>query len=261
MAVQSLFSWLKGSKGSRQVSPKYHLDRRSVLRLEPLEDRSVPATFTVNTALDTVVAGDGKQSLREAITRANDLAGADVIVVPAGVFTITNAGAGENGNATGDFDITDAVTIRGVGAGKTVIDGQQLDRVFDISGTAASSIKVVLQGLTARNGKVTNEGGGGIRVANADLVLRDCAVNGNRASLNGGGISNAAAPEAENVTLIRTTVARNIASESGGGIYVFGAIHSPPGTVHPPQRRLFFGGGGASAATPAFSARAAPRRR
>ena len=71
---------------------------------------------------------DGKRSLREAITAANTLAGADVIVLPAGVFKIALAGAGEDGNATGDFDITGAVTIRGAGAGLTIIDGQQLDR-------------------------------------------------------------------------------------------------------------------------------------
>ena len=119
---------------------------------------------------------DGKRSLREAITAANTLAGADVIVLPAGVFKIALAGAGENGNATGDFDITGAVTIQGAGAGLTIIDGQQLDRVFDVVGTAPSSIKVVLQGLTVRNGNVTGDGGG-IRVGNADLVVRDCVVD------------------------------------------------------------------------------------
>ena len=136
---------------------------------------------------------NGKLSLREAITKANTTAGADVIVLPAGVFKITLAGAGEDANVTGDFDITDTLTIQGAGAGLTIIDGQQLDRVFDVLGTAPSSIKVVLQGLTVRNGNVTGHGGG-IRVGNADLVVRDCVVTGNRASGNGGGISNATRP-------------------------------------------------------------------
>ena len=63
------------------------------LRLESLEDRSVPSTFTVNTTLDDVTAANGKFSLREAISKANANAGADVIVLPAGVFKITQAGA------------------------------------------------------------------------------------------------------------------------------------------------------------------------
>ena len=164
-----------------------------------------------------MIPADGKLSLREAITVANTTAGADMIVLPAGVFKITLAGAGENGNATGDFDITGTVTIRGAGAGLTIIDGQQLDRVFDVAGTAPSSIKVVLQRLTVRNGNVTGHGGG-IRVGNADLVVRDCVVTGNRASAAGGGISNGAAPGTGNVTLVRTTVARNVAGTNGGGI-------------------------------------------
>ena len=127
----------------------------------------------MNTTLDDVIPGNGKQSLREAITRANTTPGADAIVLPAGVFKITVAGAGEDGNLTGDFDITGTVTIQGAGAGLTIIDGQQLDRVFDVIGTAPSSIKVVLQGLTVRNGNVTGDGGG-VQVGNADLVVRDC---------------------------------------------------------------------------------------
>ena len=158
------------------------------LRLEHLEDRSVPSTLTVNTTLDDVTPANGKFSLREAITKANATTGADTIVLPAGVFKITQSGAGEDGNLTGDFDITDAVTIQGAGAGVSIIDGQQLDRVLEVLGSGPSSINVVLQSLTARNGNVTGSGGG-IQVANADLVIRDCAVSGNSASLQGGGIS------------------------------------------------------------------------
>ena len=47
-----------------------------------------------------------KRSLREAITRANRNAGADVIVVPAGVFKLTIRGPDEDGNLTCDFDST-----------------------------------------------------------------------------------------------------------------------------------------------------------
>ena len=57
------------------------------------------------------------------------------IPVRAGVYKITLPGAGENANATGDFDITNPLTIIGQGANATAIDGGQLDRVFDVIGT------------------------------------------------------------------------------------------------------------------------------
>jgi predicted outer membrane repeat protein len=193
--------------------------RPARLALQPLEDRSVPATFNVTTTLDVFDPTDGKRSLREAITAANNLAGADVIVVPAGVFKVALAGAGEDANLTGDFDVTDTVTIRGAGAGLTAIDGQQLDRVFDVSDTAPGSITVVLEKLTVRNGNVTGHGGG-VQVGNANLVVRDAAVTGSRASLTGGGVSNGAAPGTGNVTLVRTTVGRNLAGTEGGGLSV-----------------------------------------
>src|SRR4051794_34538736 len=49
------------------------------LRLETLEDRCVPATFTVTTLADTVDANPAVTSLREAITAANSQAGDDSI--------------------------------------------------------------------------------------------------------------------------------------------------------------------------------------
>src|SRR4051812_16946911 len=157
--------------------------------IECLEDRAVPATFTVTTTLD-VVAADGKLSLREAINAANANPGADAIILPAGAFRLTRPGA-DNTNVGGDLDVTGSTLLRGAGAGVTVIDGQRLDRVFDILGTAPSSIQVTFQGLSVRNGQVDAGGGGGIRVGNADLLVQDCSVSGNRTAGDGGGISNA----------------------------------------------------------------------
>jgi parallel beta-helix repeat protein len=206
--------------------------------LEPLEDRTTPSTFTVTSKLDVVDPADGKLSLREAITAANGHAGADVIVVPAGVYKIALAGAGESGNATGDFDITDAVTIAGAGAGATIVDAQQKDRVFEVSGSGP----VVIAGLTIRNGLVTGGpgDGGGIRAVFADLVVRDCAVVGNRASGFGGGISNDSLTGTGNVKVVRTTVARNVSGMDGGGIF----LHNSVLTVTNSTIRLNVAGGG-----------------
>jgi len=194
--------------------------RSARLHLEHLEDRAVPATFTVNTTFDDIMPANGKFSLREAISKANATAGADIIVVPAGVFKIGLGGVGEDGNLTGDLDVIGAVTIQGAGAGLTVIDGQQIDRVFDVIGSGPHSIKPVLQAMTVRGGNATGDGGG-IQVANADLVMRDCAVAGNRASLTGGGIAGLVG--SPTVKLVRTTLARNAVEFDGGGVHAITA--------------------------------------
>src|SRR5207244_11489160 len=104
------------------------------LRLECLEDRTVPSTFLVTTTLDELTPGDGKLSLREAISAANNHAGPDTIILPPGAYRIAIDGAGENGNLSGDFDVTDDLTIRGPGPRLAVIDAQQKDRLFELIG-------------------------------------------------------------------------------------------------------------------------------
>src|SRR5262245_62490994 len=72
-------------------------------RLEPLEDRLAPATFTVRNTNDS-----GADSLRQAIIDANAASGADTIAFDGTVFntpqTITLT--------SGELDISDDVTMR-----------------------------------------------------------------------------------------------------------------------------------------------------
>src|SRR5215216_4717200 len=91
------------------------------------------ATYSVTKTADTAVgACDSDCSLREAIIAANAAPGADTITLPAGTFTLTRAGAGEDAAATGDLDIAGDLTIAGKGAGTTIIDGGGIDRVVDV---------------------------------------------------------------------------------------------------------------------------------
>src|SRR5207245_5460167 len=58
----------------------------------------------------------------------------------AGNYKITLAGANEDRNATGDFDILGKagggdLTIQNTSGGKVVVDGNHLDRVFNINPT------------------------------------------------------------------------------------------------------------------------------
>ena len=94
--------------------------RRLRPSLEGLEGRVTPSTFHVNTILDTVAVNlktgtdaNGHVSLRSAIMAADSQGGSNKILLPAGTFTLTIAGAGEDNDATGDLDIKANVAIQG----------------------------------------------------------------------------------------------------------------------------------------------------
>src|SRR5690349_21383880 len=81
------------------------------------------ATFNVTTTADLTGATCGATcSLRQAVGAANAAAGADTIALPAGTFTLTQAGVDDT-NAAGDLDITSSLTISGAGAGRTTVNG------------------------------------------------------------------------------------------------------------------------------------------
>ena len=94
---------------------------------------------------------------------------------------MTIAGANENNAATGDLDIRGNVTIKGAGAGQTIVDGNNLDRVFDIfSGT------VSISGLTIEHGRAL-AGGGGLLNEGGKVTLTNVTVLNNVAfGLDGG---------------------------------------------------------------------------
>uniref|UniRef100_UPI0025CE13BE tandem-95 repeat protein n=1 Tax=uncultured Pseudacidovorax sp. TaxID=679313 RepID=UPI0025CE13BE len=175
------------------------------------------ATFTVTSLADDGAAG----TLRWAINQANAQAGTDTIVFNVnGTITISRANLGgpaqdENGNMSGDFDITDSVNIVGNGSSQTVIDAAGRDRVFDVVRGSAT-----LSGMTIQNG--ANAQGGGVRVAmNAALTLNDVVVqnnNGYGGSGKGGGIYSDGS-----LTLNRTRVQQSgdgTTKVNGAGIYV-----------------------------------------
>ncbi len=107
---------------------------------------------------------------------ANAHPGSDTIILPAGTFTLTIPGRDENNDATGDLDIQSNLTIKGKGAGATIIDGNQLDRVIHIL-----SGKVTLSGLTIQHGLAFNENGGGILISGGSVTLRSVTLSDNEA--------------------------------------------------------------------------------
>ena len=128
------------------------------------------ATIAVSVG-DDVVAADGQCSLREAITAANtDSApfagagecapgsGADTVVLPAGSFKLTLAGAGDDSNFIGDLDVLGTeLTITGAGAALTTIDANALDRAIDVR----TGRNATIRDLTVTGGRAPDGANGG----------------------------------------------------------------------------------------------------
>ena len=193
---------------------------------------TVGATFTVNSPVDLPDSdvGDGvcntsigKCTLRAAIDQANFTAGADTIILPAGVFLLTRPGL-DDVNVLGDLDISQSLTIQGAGSGATIVDGNGAvtgDRVFQI---LSSAVNTTISGLTVRNGKrtATFDEGGGIYwdgSGNSHLTLTNVVVR-NNAGYYGGGIYLNYYTSGDVVDLGHVTVHGNTATASAGGIGV-----------------------------------------
>lgn len=163
-------------------------------------------TFTVNTTADeNDGCATGGCSLRDAILDANADPQADVIVLPAGSYTLTLA-------AGGDLPITQPVTLLGAGAADTIINGAGLTRVFDIAGAT-----VVISGVTLYNGNAGGGSGGGLSLDSAALVtLTHSTVYSNTAD-KGGGLANAGG----RLWLEAVTLLSNTTTSGGGGLYLY----------------------------------------
>ncbi|MFN8224863.1 MAG: choice-of-anchor Q domain-containing protein [Gaiellales bacterium] len=166
-----------------------------------------------------VFASGGKHcTLRAAVQTVNaGKRGAYLISVPEGTFRLTAVGMFEDKAAKGDLDITQAdVAIVGKGAGKTIVDGNALDRVFDVSAFA----QLRLVGLRVHGGKLVDSGsgGGGINVRGG-LVLDNVYVDRNVASQVGGGLR---VDSTGSVEIKSSTLAYNQAS-IGGAAAIYGS--------------------------------------
>ena len=171
---------------------------------------------------------DSHCSLREAIIAANNDTGINPIVyIPDGTYTLTIAGAVEDAAATGDLDITRFMTIIGEGRDTTIIDGNDLDRVFDVHGAFMEDNQnyyfpmpqFVLSDVTVQNGFVSGASGGGIRISSSstiitEIALMDVVIQNSQAD-DGGGI----ALKNVDINTYRLRLLNNSASNRGGGLF------------------------------------------
>ena len=202
------------------------------------------ATFVVDSTDDAVDAnpGDGVCAtatnvctLRAAIQEANALPGADIIEIPAGIYTLSIPGTLEDDAATGDLDIRQAVTIIGAGPTSTIIDGGGLDRVFDLITFAGQQYDVTIENLTIRNGGnlpagTANVGAGIGQRSNTtgivNLTLNNVIITANDNVNNGGGVGfarNFSAIGTPSLTINNSVINGNFAS-SGAGIQCGGCL-------------------------------------
>jgi len=219
------------------------------------------AGFAVNSTSDVVDAvpgdslcddGTGNCTLRAAIMEANALSGADTVTLPTGTYTLSIAPepnyAEDTAAAKGDLDITEDLTLTGAGEASSIVDGDRLDRVFDVHDGST----VTISGVTIQNGYSRTRNGGGIKNA-GDLTINDSTITLNE-SLNhsggilnsntltisnctisdnktggggsGGGISNSAS-----ATIAGSTIINNICGNGGGGIQNTGTMNISNSTI------------------------------
>jgi CSLREA domain-containing protein len=174
-------------------------------------------TIHVNTYIDEYdLSPNSTCSLREAITAAvlNDAFGGctggvsgenTTIHLQAYTYDLTRAGIDDT-NANGDLDVMDsldgaeAITIDGIADYNTIIDGNSLDRIFDLN--AYANVHLVDLSVTYGQSQVTDSRSGW-----------------------GGGIYNEGYLSLQNVTVSRNISGRDDVSARGGGIYNAGDLY------------------------------------
>src|SRR5262245_6277058 len=214
-----LTSWLRNRlcKGTGRLRPRPAAPRFRP-HLEALEDRWLPSTVTVTTALDVVNPYDSVVSLREAIGGAES---GDTIIFDSSLSGQTiKFSAGSK-----SLEINKDLTIQGLGADQLTISGNGYARVFLVHAGA----DVTLSGMTITGGNALPTSfidewafsGGGI-LNLGTLTVDECIATGNTAQDgSGGGIYNAG-----NMTITHSTISRNDTGAYGAatGIYNAGAM-------------------------------------
>ena len=186
-------------------------------------------TKTADTADGTCSPTDC--SLREAVLAANANPGEDVILLHTGTYILSLAGTDDLG-ATGDLDIQGDLVLLGDGAGRTIVDGNGIDRIFQIPG----GVTVDLRDLTLRNGRAS---GGGAILNNGRLTLTRSVLSGNSSTDDGGAIATSGINSS--LTVTASTLASNTAQARGGGIAAGGNVELANLTISGNQANL--GGG------------------
>lgn len=187
-------------------------------RLEVLEDRITPNTYTPTVFTDGVSSGGTVNTLRDAVLAANKDGGTDtdVIQLQAGTYTLSigNTSGHETAGKEGDLNITNprhSLIIQGgtdaSGKPATILEQTAFDRVFEIANIVNPSTTVTFKNVVIEHGWALEDGG--------------IATSTSTDSLGGGILD-----EGGNITLNNVVLQSNSAlaplgfDAAGGGIYV-----------------------------------------
>ncbi len=186
---------------------------------------AIATTFSVDvtTDVDDGNYSTGNLSFREALKLANDSPVThDTITFDPTVFataqTITLSG--------GQYNILDAVSIDGPGAGKLTFDANTASRHFNIDVAGNSANEVTIFGVTLTKGMVANVNGGSILNHDENLTLTNVVLSKNTSTASGGAI--ALAQSEAGLTIADCTLIQNASagptnnSLGGGALFVFG---------------------------------------
>jgi len=208
-------SWLLGPRRkSKATRHKPFSPPRARLRLEALEDRTVPTSVTV--IRGTGGAGD-VGSLPWAVAQvngSNDDSNSIDIAPTVTVVTLT----------TGTLDLQRNVTISGYGAQNTSIyrdtsAPQWYYKIFQVEQRVTATIMSVTIGNGYASGFDADHGVGGGMLNNGNLTLDEVTLSQNYANTEGGGVANFGQLNCETVTF-----QNNTAGDYGGGLYNKGTV-------------------------------------
>ena len=197
---------------------------------------SAATTFDVNTNADEVdpggcVTSTDDCSLREAVLAANGAAGADTIRISPGSYVTESDADPDNGGpnaSTGDYDITDDVTIERLGEGTVTIDGNELDRVFSIAENKTVSISdvTIANGRGALGFEDGMDGGGILNYG--DLTLNRVVMHDNHGRRFGGAVSTY---QGGDLHVSDSTFNDNDAVQEGGALWARDVCNNSGGTI------------------------------
>ncbi|MDN5938713.1 MAG: hypothetical protein L0H83_08615, partial [Salinisphaera sp.] len=199
-----------------------------------VNDAGDAGDFAAGNAVCETGAGTGVCTLRAAVEEANALAGADDIVIAAGVNPLIAS--------TTQITVTSELTLSGQGADQTTLDGNANSRIFAITNTA----NVEIEGVTLTNGRAPDGvvagspgASGGAIVNEGTLSIRSATLSDNRAGRGGdggnlidgaAGGSGGAVFNSGSLTIIASTLSGNTAG-NGGDSNVTAGNGGPGGAI------------------------------
>lgn len=214
--------------------PRFSLRTLSMGLLLAIGSSAQAATLTVNTTSDSISlasAGDGKCSLREAVSAINDgnptadCPGTGFGIDDTIVFDLASANTitlEDGGDA--DIEIEKALAIHGPEPGGLIIR-RDFVTTFDFRLLeVTANVPLHLENITLTGGETLAEGGA--LLTWGDVTLVNSSVSGNEAQSDGGGIW-----AGGNVTLDNSTVIGNSTGELAGGVIAFGSLSANQSAV------------------------------